>query len=79
MRRKSLFLHVSSLNKRLLPIKRKIAVIVGSVIFLCLRIANLFIKVRVGFLVYDRIGHLAVNTELFLRRQSVREKREKEI
>ena len=42
----------------------------GIFVFIGLKILEPVIKIRVGKLLHDRIGHLAANTELFLRRQS---------
>lgn len=40
----------------------------GVVVFLILKALGPLIKIRIGCLRYDRIGHLAVNTELYLRK-----------
>ncbi len=40
----------------------------GAIAWLVIRLVEPWRRVRVGMLVYDRIGHLAINTEVFLRR-----------
>ena len=42
----------------------------GFFVFIGLKVIEPLVKIRVGKLSHDRIGHLAANTELFLRRQS---------
>jgi len=54
-------------------------VLFGLLGFLCLMVIRLKFKIRLGKLVYMRIGHLAANTEIFLRRQSQHENSDKEI
>ena len=44
---------------------------VGWTIFVCVRSLHPFIRIRIGLLNYARIGHLATNTELCMRRMSV--------
>lgn len=52
--------------------------LLGIFVFSSLRLLEPFFKIRVGKLNHDRIGHLAANTELFLRRQARRENAKKE-
>lgn len=47
---------------------RVISVIFFPTIWLLLYLINLFVKVKIGFLYHERLGHLALNTDLFLRR-----------
>jgi len=54
-----------------------IAIFIGFIVFLLLKFARLFVDFKVGKLLYFRIGHLAANTELFLRRQSIKKHKEK--
>lgn len=42
---------------------------VGAFVLLCLHAARPLVKVRVGLLLDERIGHLAANTEYFLRKE----------
>jgi len=44
--------------------------LLGFFVFIGLKVIEPLVKIRVGKLGHDRIGHLAANTELFLRRQS---------
>lgn len=53
----------------LLPIKF-VFFMIGLFIFLVLKMLGPLIKIRIGCLRYDRIGHLATNTELYLRRRA---------
>lgn len=46
---------------------------VGLVLIAGLYLLRPFIKLKIGWLRYDRIGNLAVNTELFLRQRALRD------
>ncbi len=52
--------------------------LLGIFVFSSLRLLEPVFKIRVGKLKHDRIGHLAANTELYLRRQTRRENAKKE-
>jgi putative glycosyltransferase (TIGR04372 family) len=43
--------------------------VAGAIVLLCLRLVSPLVKVRIGFLMYDRIGHLAANTEYWVRKE----------
>lgn len=49
---------------------RPLFFLLGFFVLIGLKILEPLVKIRVGKLGHDRIGHLAANTELFLRRQS---------
>lgn len=51
----------------------------GIFVFIGLKILKPVIKIRVGKLHHDRIGHLAANTELFLRRQARNKNTDREL
>ena len=51
----------------------------GLVVYSLLRLLRPLVKVRVGCLRYDRIGHLAPNTELYLRRRFQKKPEDREL
>ena len=48
---------------------KTLRLVAGAIILLCLRLLSPLVRVRIGFLMYDRIGHLAANTEYWLRKE----------
>lgn len=53
--------------------------LLGFFVFIGLKVIEPLIKIRVGKLHHDRIGHLAANTELFLRRHAKRTNTDREL
>jgi len=50
---------------------RVLSVFIFPLLYLILAFVNIFIKVKIGFLFNRRLGHLALNTDLFLRRRQL--------
>lgn len=46
---------------------RSLRLVTGALILLCIYTASPLARIRIGFLHFDRIGHLAANTEYWLR------------
>lgn len=58
---------------------RPLAVFVGLPLLMVFRILNPLLSIRIGILISERVGHLVVNTEWWLRSQALQNGRRREV
>jgi len=58
------------LKRPFIIIVKSVLLFLGVIAYLICRLLRPLVKVRIGLLAYDRIGHLSLNTEVYLRREA---------
>lgn len=71
MSRTKLIPHAQNKNLMIRALKLIVKCILALFVISPLYLISIFKKIKIGCLHYDRIGHLALNTDLFLRRQQI--------